>query len=35
VAFSDRPKPQGDIFADADAALYRVKQNGRGGCAIY
>ena len=35
VAFSDRPKPQGDIFADADTALYRVKQNGRGGCAIY
>lgn len=35
VAFSDRMKPQGDIFADADTALYRVKQNGRVGCVIY
>ena len=35
VAFSDRTKPQGDIFTDADTALYRVKQNGRNGCAIY
>ena len=35
VAFSDRSKPQGDIFSDADTALYRVKQNGRGNCAIY
>lgn len=35
VAFSDRAKPQGDIFTDADTALYRVKQNGRGGCAIF
>ena len=35
VAFSDRVKPQGDLFTDADTALYRVKQNGRGSCAIY
>ena len=35
VAFSDRSKPRGDIFSDADTALYRVKQNGRGNCAIY
>ena len=35
VAFSDRAKPQGDIFNDADTALYRVKKSGRGGCSIY
>ena len=35
VAFSDRENPQGDIFADADAALYRVKEAGRNGCAIF
>ena len=35
VAFSDRDNPQGDIFHDADAALYRVKEAGRAGCVIY
>ena len=35
VAFSDRENPQGDIFKDADTALYRVKEAGRQGCQIY
>ena len=35
VAFSDRKNPQGDIFRDADAALYQVKEAGRAGCIIY
>ena len=35
VAFSDREKPQGDIFQDADTALYQVKEAGRRGCKIY
>ena len=35
VAFSDRNNPQGDIFHDADTALYRVKEAGRKGCAVY
>ena len=35
VAFSDRKNPQGDIFKDADTALYRVKEAGRKGCMIY
>jgi GGDEF domain-containing protein len=35
VAFSDREDPQGDIFKDADTALYRVKEAGRNGCQIY
>jgi len=35
VAFSDRKNPQGDIFRDADTALYRVKEAGRKGCMIY
>lgn len=35
VAFSDRENPVGDIFKDADTALYRVKKAGRKGCEIY
>lgn len=35
VAFSDRKNPKGDIFTDADTALYRVKESGRNGCAIF
>ena len=35
VAFSDRKNPQGDIFRDADTALYKVKNGGRKGCAFY
>lgn len=35
VAFSDRPNPQGDIFTDADAALYQIKDNGGGGCGFF
>ena len=35
VAFSDRKDPQGDIFHDADTALYKVKEAGRKGCAVY
>ncbi len=35
VAFSDREEPQGDIFKDADSALYKVKEAGRNGCGIY
>jgi diguanylate cyclase (GGDEF)-like protein len=35
VAFSDRKNPRGDIFKDADTALYAVKENGRNGCRIY
>ena len=35
VAFSDRVNPQGDIFHDADAALYQVKEAGRKGCRIF
>ena len=35
VAFSDRENPKGDIFSDADEALYRVKEAGRGGCAFF
>ena len=35
VAFSDRENPQGDIFKDADTALYRVKDAGKSGCEIY
>ena len=34
-AFADRENPEGDIFKDADKALYRVKNAGRCGCAIY
>ena len=35
VAFSDRENPGGDIFKDADTALYRVKHAGRCGCCVY
>ena len=35
VAFSDRENPQGDIFHDADLTLYKVKEAGRKGCAVY
>ena len=35
VAFSDRQNPEGDIFKDADTALYRVKRQGRGNCGFY
>ena len=35
VAFSDRKNPRGDIFHDADTALYQVKEAGRRGCRIY
>ena len=35
VAFADRENPEGDIFKDADVALYRVKEAGRCGCYIY
>ena len=35
VAFSDRENPEGDIFEDADTALYRMKQVKQCGCAVY
>lgn len=35
VAFSDRENPEGNIFKDADKALYYVKEHGRSGCHIY
>ncbi len=35
VAFSDRKNPRGDIYQDADRALYKVKEAGRKGCSIY
>ena len=35
VAFGDRENPDGDIFKDADTALYRMKEAGRCGCVIY
>ena len=35
VAFSDRQKPTGDIFEDADIALQRMKQVRHCGCAVY
>ena len=35
VAFSDRPKPEGDVFQDADTALRRMKQMRHCGCAVF
>ena len=35
VAFSDRENPRRDIFRDADSALYKVKEAGRKGCAVF
>ena len=35
VAFSDREKPEGDIFEDADTALYRMKEVKQCGFAIF
>ena len=35
VAFSDRKEPIGNIFEDADKALYRTKDNGKAGCYVY
>ena len=35
VAFSDREKPEGDIFQDADKALYRMKEMRHCGCAVF
>ena len=35
IAFTDRKNPGGDIFKDADTALYRVKNAGRRGCEVY
>ena len=35
VAFGDRKNPVGDIFKDADTALYNGKRKGRGNCVIF
>ncbi len=35
VAFADRENPEGDIFKDADTALYRVKNSGGNGYSIF
>ena len=35
VAFSDREKPEGDVFQDADTALLRTRQTHRGGCTVF
>ena len=35
VAFADRENPNGDLFKDADTALYQVKRTGRRGCLVY
>ena len=35
VAFSDREKPEGDVFQDADTALLRTRQTHPGGCTVF
>ncbi len=35
IAFTDRENPGEDLFKDADAALYRTKENGRCGYSFY
>lgn len=35
AAFWNRKNPSGDLFKDADTALYRVKKRGKGGCEVY
>jgi len=35
AAFGDRENPSGDIFKDADTALYEVKHRGGRGCKVY
>ena len=35
VAFADRKNPEGDLYKDADTALYRVKNAGRADIAFY
>ena len=35
IAFTDRENPGEDLFKDADAALYRTKENGRCGYTFY
>lgn len=35
VAFSDRPRPEGNVFQDAQTALRRMKQMRHCGCAVF
>lgn len=35
IAFWDRPNPEHDLFKDADMALLKVKQSGRGTCGVH
>lgn len=35
VAFGDRSAPRGDVFRDADDALYAAKRGGKGCCAFH
>ena len=35
IAFGDRRDPQDDLFENADAALLRLKESGKSGCAVY
>ncbi len=35
AAFSDREGGTGNLFKDADTALYRIKNGAKGGCAIF